>query len=210
MTAPTHRQYSVTFAFLANIILYKYGVTSINYYLALMLMLLLSKAGAIFPDIDHSWKNVKEKTVPNLIMNKLIHLTGGKHRSWQTHSIDIVIWAIILSMTLPILLYNNNYIDDVNREVLTLIMLGFTAGWISHIFSDMLTSAGVKVICFLPFKASFVPKHIGKLRFNTGNEWEAFCYRSTKIINIMLGLISLAYPLIANGYITSLINKYIL
>ena len=207
MTGPTHKQYAICFAFIANALLYVYGVTEINYYLSLPIMLLLGKHGALFPDIDHTWKNVKEKTIPNKIINTLIHITGGKHRSWQTHSIDIVIIATSLSYILPTLLFQYEIISAVNKEVMFIIMLGFCSGWISHIFSDMLTSAGVKIVCFLPFKLALVPKKIGKLKFNTGNQWEAFCYKTTRIINIVLGIGSLAFPLIIDGTIIKFITN---
>ena len=101
MTAPTHRQYSICFALIANMLLYIYGITEINYYLALPIMLMASRSGALFPDVDHNWQNVKDKTVVNWFINKLIHITGGKHRSWQTHSIDIVVIFCFLSYILP-------------------------------------------------------------------------------------------------------------
>lgn len=209
MTWPTHRQYAITFAFVANIILYKTGLTQINYYLALPLLLLVSKYGALFPDVDHSWQNVKEKTVPNWIINKLIHLTGGKHRSWQTHSIDITAIVSVVFFFLPKILFNYGIISDVNREVLSIILIGFCAGWISHIFSDMLTSAGVRLICFTHIKVALVPNHIFGLKFNTGNEWENFCYKATRSINIILGIACLIYPFIANGDLVLLYNKII-
>lgn len=200
MTAPTHRQYSVSFALITNLLLYKYSITEINYYLALPIMLMAGKSGALFPDVDHIWQNVKDKTILNWFINKIIHLTGGKHRSWQTHSIDIAIIFTFASYILPIYLFNMGYLSQVNKEVMSIILLGFSSGWISHIFSDMLTSAGVRVICFLKFKVAFVPKHIGKLRFNTGNEWEAFCYKTTRIINVFLGILCLVYPFMISGY----------
>lgn len=207
MTWPTHRQYSITFAFLANIILYAYGVTEINYYLALPIMLLVSKYGALFPDVDHSWKNVKEKTVPNLIINKLIHLTGGKHRSWQTHSIDIVAIVTIFSCIFPNWLYETNRISMVNKEVMSIILIGFSAGWISHMLSDMMTSAGVKLICFLKFKVALVPKRLFSLRFKTGEGWEEFCFRVTRVVNIILGTFSLIYPLLMDGTLMRWVNQ---
>lgn len=45
-------------------------------------------------------------------------------------------------------------------------------------------------------KIKFVPKKIGKLRFNTGNEWEKFNYTLMKYINIALGLVCILYPLV--------------
>ena len=207
MTAITHRQYSISFALISNILLYHFGITEINYYLTLPIILLVGKYGALFPDIDHSWNNVKDKTVVNWFINKLIHLTGGKHRSWQTHSIDIVAIYTVVAAFLPGILFKYEKISIVNKEVLSLILISFASGWISHIFSDMLTSAGVRVICFIPFKLAFVPKHIGKLRFNTGNEWEAFCYKSTRVINVFIGLLAIIYPFIANSQINSLFEQ---
>lgn len=194
MTWPTHREYSVTFAFITTMVLYHINLTEINYYLVLAIILLASKYGALFPDLDHTWKNVKEKTIPNKIINKLIHLTGGKHRSWQTHSIDIVIIFTILSYYIPNKLYEYEKISAVNKEVIVILLLGFSSGWISHIVSDMLTSAGVRLMCLSRFKIALVPKNIGGLKFNTGNEWEAYCFKMTKLMNILLGILCLVYP----------------
>lgn len=201
MTGPTHRQYSVCFGLITLMLMYKFNVSEINYYLALPIMLLISRWGAQFPDFDHEWKNVGDKTTVKRIINMLIHITGGKHRSWQTHSIDICIYSSIAAYILPDILFNLNKLSSINKEVLSLILLSFCSGWISHIFSDMLNGAGVRLVCFLNFKIALVPKKIGKLRFNTGNEWEAFNYKIMKVINIILGIISLIYPLVLLGYI---------
>ena len=198
MTGPTHRQYSTCFACLTMILFYKLGITEIGYYPAFIIVLLTSKVGALFPDLDHDWSNIGVKTVPNKIINTIIHLTGGKHRSWQTHSIDICACFTILAYFLPRYLCDKNIISVVNREVISLLALGFASGWISHLFSDMLTSAGVRVLCFLNKKVKLVPKKTGSFRFNTGHQWEAFNYKTIKLINIGLGIISLIYPLIIN------------
>lgn len=209
MTGPTHRQYSICFGLISLITMYKYSITNINYYLALPIILMISKSGALFPDVDHHWEAVHDKTVVNKIINTIIHLTGGKHRSWQTHSIDICVYFTVSSYTLPILLYNKNLISNVNKEVMMLLLLGFSSGWISHLFSDMLTSAGVRLLCFLPkSKVKFVPKKIGKFRFNTGHEWEAFNYKVIKVFNIILGVYTLLYPLLVNGTISNLFKQW--
>lgn len=206
MTGPTHRVYSVCFAFLTTILYYNNNITEINYYLALIIILLVSKKGALFPDLDHIWKNVHEKTVPNKIVNTLIHITGGKHRSWQTHSIDICTWFTVLSYYLPKILYNKGIISIVNREVMSILLLGFASGWISHLFSDMLTGEGVRLFCFNKKKVRFVPRKIGNFKFNTGNEWEAFNYKTISIINKVLGVICLIYPFIVSGYFDKLLQ----
>lgn len=209
MTAKTHKQYSCSFALLGAMLLYQTHALSINYYISLPVILLVSKYGALFPDVDHSWQNVKDKTVPNWIINKIIHITGGKHRSWQTHSIDIVAIFTILSWFVPSILYDKSILSLVDSEILKLILFSFSCGWVSHIVSDMLTSSGVRVVCFVPFKLALVPKKIGRLRFNTGNDWEMFCYKTTRYINVFIGIVALAYPIINNpraiGAIHSLI-----
>ena len=208
MTAPTHKQYAVSFACITAMLLYAKDITEINYYISLPILLMTSKSGALFPDVDHSWQNVKEKTVINKIINTIIHITKGKHRSWQTHSIDIMLWFTSLSYILPQYLYKTNKISLVNKEVLLLLLLGFSSGWISHLFSDMLTHAGVRLLFFIPKKVAVVPKSIGGLKFNTGNVWEAFCYKQTKIVNVFLGIVGLLYPLILSGKLQELFLYY--
>lgn len=198
MTYNTHRAFMVWWVLVMNIIIYTRGLTAVDYYLSMLVMLQFGKLGALFPDIDHTWKNVKEKTVPNLIINKIIHLTGGTHRSWQTHSIDIVIIFSLLAFILPDYLCNIGLLDIVNSNILSIILLGFSSGWVSHIISDMLTSAGVRVLCFSKKKIALVPKQLFGLRFNTGDVWEDFVYKVTRIFNIVVGIYALIYPIINN------------
>ena len=201
MTRPTHKQYSVCFAFITMMLFYKYGVTQINYYIALIIILKAAESGALFPDVDHSWQNVSEKTVPNKIINTLIHITGGSHRSWQTHSWDICVIFTAIAYFLPKYLYYVGKISVVNEEIVSLLLLGFASGWISHLFSDMLTSAGVKVICFVDFKVKLVPRRLFGLRFNTGHGWEEFNFKVMKVLNVFLAVICMVYPLTVNRYI---------
>lgn len=174
--------------------------------MALPIVILTAKSGALFPDVDHDWHNVSDKTTLNKIINTLIHVTGGKHRSWQTHSIDIVLAYTFLAWYLPHKLYEIEKINDVNKEVMLLVLLGFASGWISHIFSDMLTSAGVRLVCWNKYKVKLVPKKLGPVVFNTGHEWEAFNYKVIKMFNLVLGVTCLIYPLIKNGYIQKFLN----
>ena len=207
MTYMTHRQFAVFWALAGTIIIYMKGLTEINYYLALMIVIPIAKVGAEFPDYDHAWQNVKNKTVPSWIINKMIHITGGKHRSWQTHSLDIVICATILSYFLPNKLYELGYISIINKEVLNIIMVGFSLGWLSHLFLDMLTSGKIRLFCFSKFKIGFVPRKIFKLKFNTGGEWEQFVYTVTKILNILVGIVVILFPLIYTGKLESILGS---
>lgn len=134
----------------------------------------------------------------NRVINGVIHATGGKHRSWQTHSWDIAIVYSILAFTLPHQLIDQGILSDVNGALLQQLMIGFAVGWTSHLFSDMLTSAGVRLFCFKKKKLAFVPKQLFGFRFNTGNTWETFVYRVTKKLNIVVGFIGLVFPILYN------------
>ena len=198
MTGPTHKKYCILFAFIATIVLYELNITHINYYLVLIIVLAISKTGALFPDVDHTWSNVHDKTVPNKIINTIIHMTGGKHRSWQTHSIDICAVFTLASYILPHKLHEYGILSALNTEVMCIIMLAFASGWISHLFSDMLTSAGVRIVCFSKVILRLVPKKIGNFRFNTGNEWEKFNFNVIDKINKVAGFICVIYPFVAD------------
>lgn len=198
MTAPTHRLFGISFAMIASMLVYHFSVSNIWYYLVLVIMLATAKYGALFPDLDHHWNNVKEKTVPNLIINKLIHLTGGVHRSWQTHSMDIAAVFMAICCVIPDRLLENGVISEVNKEVLSIVLLGFCCGWISHLFSDMLSSAGVRLFCWCKKTVALVPKKLFGFRFNTGHEWEGFIYGVTKRLNIVIGVACVIYPIIEN------------
>lgn len=209
MTYPTHRQYAISFAFLAAMLVHKLSISQINYYLVLLIVLQMAKYGGTFSDVDHTWQNVKEKTVPNWIINKLIHLTGGKHRAWQTHSIDILAIFTLGCIAIPKILYERQYITLVNKEVLTIILIGFCAGWISHLLADMMTSAGVRLFFWnKKIIIKLVPKQLFGLRFNTGNEWEEFVFKIVRIINMFLGTLSIVYPFLTDPEFIQKIVKY--
>ena len=181
MTYKTHREFSVWFALIINILLYEMKLIHTNYYLSMMVVVLFSKQGALFPDVDHNWQNVKEKTMLNRVINYLIHLTGGKHRSWQTHSFDI--WLVSLLG----FLYLANRLSFEDRAVALLVIAGFYGGWFSHLFSDMLSSDGVRLFCWLKtFKLRLVPKR-ANLTVNL-------------IISSSIGLISLMCYLLSINY----------
>lgn len=207
MTAPTHRIFGISFAMIASMLVYKYGISNLWYYLVLVIMLATAKYGALFPDVDHHWSSVKEKTVPNWIINKIIHVTGGVHRSWQTHSIDITVVVTAICWIAPKKLQESGVISEVNEEVLKIVLLGFCCGWLSHLFSDMLSSAGVRVFCWCKKTVALVPTKLFGLRFNTGHEWEAFVYAMTKRINMLIGFVCVMFPLLADGELLSKIQE---
>lgn len=199
MTYITHKVFAVWWVTIAQMILWYKGIGSVNYYLAWIIMLYAGKSGALFPDVDHHWESVKEKTMVNRIINTIIHKTGGKHRSWQTHSLDIAFCYTIVSFILPPQLVTVGALSEVNGALLRLLMTGFAMGWLSHLFSDMLTSAGVRIVCWKNKKIAFVPKQLFGFRFNTGKTWEAFVYKATKGLNIIVGVIAVVFPMLVQG-----------
>lgn len=196
MTYLTHRRCAVWVAIIGCMFLYNRGMQHINYYLALIMTIQFSKVGGLFPDIDHQWKNVKEKTAINWVINKIIHITGGKHRSWQTHSIDIVVGFCVLTFWLPGFLFEKNYIGVVDKEILSAMMTGFSLGWVSHILADMLNGVGVRLVCWSKKHVALVPKQLFGLKFKTGESWESFVSTFTQGLNIVTGCLAIIYPYI--------------
>jgi len=196
LTKVTHKQYSICFAYIAAIMMLDTGANRVNYYLSLPILLMAAEFGGKFPDLDHSWNNIADKTVVNRLINILIHVTKGSHRSWQTHSWDICIAFTSIALILPDKLYEHWIIKVVDMEIMSLMLVGFACGWVSHLFSDMLTPEGVRIFCWLKFKLKFVPKRIWRLKFNTGTDWEWFNHTVMRYANIALSILCIAYPIL--------------
>lgn len=195
MTYITHKKFAVWFGIIGAMMVYMNGLLEINYYLNLIMFITFSKIGGLFPDIDHQWHAVKEKTVINFILNKLIMLTGGKHRSWQTHSLDIALIFSLLSYFIPKIIYNKGILNIVDMELTYTIFIGFSLGWISHLVSDMLTSEGVRLLCFVKkTRIALVPRKFLWLKFATGEVWESFIFRVIQVINVIIAVIAIILP----------------
>ena len=67
--------------------------------------------GAEINDVDHEWEYVKNKTKINRVINVIIHMLGGKHRSKITHSWESTAIVCIIACIIPQLLESNGYID---------------------------------------------------------------------------------------------------
>lgn len=201
MTYKTHKVFSSFFVLIGCMLLYYYTNPVINYYVYLMLGLGVAAKGALFCDIDHNWGSVKDKTAINKVLNFLIRVTGGKHRSRHTHSIDLHILFGILFYIVPKEMLSLGYIDIVNYNVINLVLYSFWLGIGSHLFSDMLSSDGVYLSCFLNIKLKFVPKVVFKgtryeFKFNTGDVWEECVYTMIKILNRLVGIIAIIFPIL--------------
>lgn len=208
MTARTHKEFAITFVFLSTFWIYSHEVVNLNYYSLLIIMLAIGTKGALFPDVDHTWKNVKEKTLFNRVINIIIHMTGGKHRSWQTHSIDVCLISGIVLWALNYRFFTLGKFNELNYQVNEIILMSFYSGWISHLLSDMLTVGGVYILCLGKKNVKLVPRRIGKLEFKTGDKWELFVYKVTNKINIAMSVFALIYPFVFDPtYASWLLNK---
>lgn len=195
MTYKTHREFSVSFVIIANALIWKLGIIDINYYISLIVLILFGKQGALFPDVDHIWRNVKEKTILNKVINTIIHITKGVHRSWQTHSWDIWFMTFVGSI-----FASERYLIGNDRIVMILVIIGFWAGWFSHLFSDMLSSDGVRLFCWskktkiklVPKQANLV-KNIAVSIVIIGISVVTFLVRLYDLISISILILGLVY-----------------
>lgn len=183
MTGDTHRAFSVSFALGGAVALTHFGLTEVNPLVAAPVLLMSARYGALMSDVDHHWGNVSEKTLPNKILNTFIHLTGGTHRSWQTHSWDIYFVLLAIVLLFPMELLEPLGVPTVS--VLSMLVYGVMLGWGSHLFADMLTPQGVRLVCWRKFKVRLVPKWA---MFATNSKWEDVCYKFVRVVNTLAGL----------------------
>lgn len=195
MNYKTHKVFSVFFIMMGVMFLYYKIQPEINYYLFLMVGLSASQKGALFPDIDHHWNSVADKTMINRVINFLIRVTGGVHRSRHTHSIDLHILFGALFYYVPNYLLSNGYITEVNYAIASVLLFSFWLGVGSHLFADMLTRSGVYLSCLLNIKIRLIPN---KPFFSTGGSWEDVVYSIIKALNILTGLVAIVFPFIIN------------
>lgn len=163
--------------------------------------------GSTAPDLDHDWSNVEDKNPINWGIHKLLHigneladtakklgdakkykrlkLLSCNHRSWQTHSDFTIVFLLILRWLISFGIIGNFSIGLVNRDIAILILNGIVVGIGAHLFLDLLTVAGLKLlsVTFLKFIAvsiirrKFTPVKIVTFRlvpktdmFSTGTE----------------------------------------
>lgn len=196
MTGKTHKRISLQLAYLIwglyNLLVSNTYTYIWEYYILCMVVAEFCKEGTLFPDLDHNWQSVKEKTVLTKIVNLFIRLTGGKHRSRHTHSWDLClllgggsIFAIYKFMPENFITYLFLY-----------IVVGFVMGWATHLFADMLTKDGVYLFCFNKKRIAFVPSHFLGINFKTGDTWEEFCYNTARILEGITFVFAMLVPII--------------
>lgn len=209
MSGKTHAQFAIGFGYAVALILDNFFSIGLNFYLLILLMPLLSMRGAKFPDYDHHWKSISDRTAISWCVSKFIHLTGGSHRSKHTHSWDICLVSLALLWLGTEKLFEYQIFSALDRGIAFTMLLGFYSGWISHLISDMFNGDGVWPTVFALHKVAFVPKKLFGIKFNTGGAWERFFYKMSVFINRVLGVVVLIYPIFKSGLLEQLINKWL-
>lgn len=141
---------------------------NVNPFVQLLIMFPAASWGSTAPDLDIPKSNVKERTPLNTAVGAFLHMTGAKHRSWQTHCLAITGGVAVLA---PALLekYGAVHLGALDLELLRLIVYGLCTGIFSHLILDALTPEGIHLVPNV--KIHLVP---GLPFFRTGGLWEKF------------------------------------
>lgn len=174
MLGKTHHAGGTLAALVAFEVLRNKGllIPDCNEFIQLLVMYPFASFGSIFSDLDHGPDSIPSKDPLAMGINKILRLTGAKHRSWQTHSLLFTGGCCALMfglLTLFSLLYSNQYLMEI--AILRLVLLGFICGIGSHLLLDAFTTAGIFI--FPGLKLRFVPK---TSTFATGGTWEKIIF----------------------------------
>ena len=181
--------------FLGNYLPLSEGGWTVSAYLNYLMMMAVCaefcKEGTLFPDLDHAWQNLHEKTAVTKVINILIHMTGGKHRSRHTHSWDIAIACAGVYFGIVIRFLSGTF----TYPLWLLAGAGFFSGWVTHLFADMLTSKGVYIFCWQKHTIALVPKKFLFIEFSTGSDWEDFVFKIATFLEWLFCSAACLYPL---------------
>lgn len=141
---------------------------NVDPYVQLLIMFPAASWGSTAPDLDIPKSGVKERTPLNIAVGAFLHMTGAKHRSWQTHCLAITGGITVL---VPVLLerYGAGRLGALDLELLRLVVYGLCVGIFSHLILDALTPEGIHLVPNV--KIHLVP---GFPFFRTGGPWEKF------------------------------------
>lgn len=128
-----------------------------------LVSLLAAMIGGLLPDIDQASSDFWNSIPIGEVVGKLVSPLVGKHRT-ITHSIVGVV----------IIAYLSQFAMDLVRPYLLvdleIVRNAFMLGYLSHLFADSLTEAGIPI--FFPFKYKFGIPPIKAMRIKTGKWFE--------------------------------------
>ena len=174
MTGKTHHAGGTAAALVAFQIMRTKGwlLPDCNEFIQLLMMYPFVSFGSIFSDLDHGPESIPSKDPVAIGINKLLRLSGSKHRSWQTHS--LLVTGTFCALLLALVYLGNVYFDTLGALdwiLLRLAVIGFDVGVMSHLILDFITPSGIHI--WPGFKIRLVPK---KKFFATGGTWEKIVF----------------------------------
>lgn len=199
MLGRTHRA-GGTFAMLLTFTIMKHKgllLPEVNDLVQLGIMYPICSWASIAPDLDHGADSIPDKDPVSILINKLLKLSGAKHRSWQTHSL-LVTGGFLFILYMLINMYSKySGGQSIDWMILRLLLIGFSVGVLSHLILDMFSTAGVHI--WPGFKMRFVPKTSA---FSTGSTWEKIVFGI-----LITGIIVMTLNLILGVFNISLIEQ---
>lgn len=184
LTGKTHFAFGCTTAFLLlkyfNI---EFNTSNLD---AISLILLSTGVSSLAPDIDQKQSSIGDVVpiVDDIIVKSSKVVTKFKIRFLQgTLSHRGITHCLLLPIVLSFFYYKLNY---------PLCFIGLIAGYLSHLFADMLNPGGI------PILFPITSKRINLLRIVTGSKWESFVWYIVWGVNILL-ILNLAGVVNFNG-----------
>lgn len=169
-----------------------------NEIVQLMMMYPFASFGSIFSDLDHGPDSIPSKDPIAIGINRVLHILGAKHRSWQTHS--LLVTGGLCSLIFALILLGSSIYGDIyviEWAFLRLAMIGFICGVGSHLILDSITPGGISV--WPGFKLRFVPK---SSFFATGGKWETFIFYI-----LVIGIVVLMFKIFIIDWLYLLVKQ---
>lgn len=186
MTGKTHHVGGTAAALIAFEVMRAKGwlLPDCNEFVQLLIMYPFASFGSVFSDLDHGPDSIPSRDPIAMGINKVMRLTGAKHRSWQTHSVTVT-GGFCLLLFLLVFLGNTYFsaLGAVDWILLRLAVIGFVVGVVSHLILDFLTPQGIHI--WPGFKVRLVPK---VSFFATGGTWEKIVFWILMLFVVLLGI----------------------
>lgn len=160
-------------------------IPGVNPLLQLAIMYPASQYGSTFPDNDHHWEAVGNKSPVNWVVHKILHLSKPKHRSWQTHSI-LFTGALLLMLFTLVSLGDRIWSDPTATDwiLMRLLAYGFILGVVSHLVADFINPSGIHL--YPGYKIRAVPR---TSFFATGGVWESkIIYPACLVVSLIASI----------------------
>lgn len=184
MLGKTHRAGGCAAALISFEIMRTQGwlLPDVNEFIQLAMMYPICSWASIAPDLDHGKDSIPDKDPVSILINKLLRLSGSKHRSWQTHSL-LVTGGFCVLLYAFVFLFNAmlGVQNDIGWAYIRLATLGFISGIMSHLILDAFSTAGIHI--YPGLKLRFVPKTSA---FATGGKWEKFVFYTLIVVILVL------------------------